>query len=294
MVTVTHRLWNNMQVDLSLHQWLVAHASEIDGLIFDIDGVLLNGNRPARGSRRLLAMLSERQIPFLLLTNDGNHSPEEKALHLKQAGIGIDSEKIVSCAHALVTLADERDLRGRRFFIMGDLGHPCYAQAAGLETTRNLADLPGCSGVIVGEDHYDWEPVINAVVNFFLDASDALLIVPNPDEFYPGRSSKIRLAAGSVGRMIHRALTAHGLALTPIYLGKPHAPVFEITQRRLEQSAGRRLALQRILMTGDNLDSDVCGATGFGYRSALVLTGITDRWMLDKSRLKPELAFERL
>jgi ribonucleotide monophosphatase NagD (HAD superfamily) len=177
---------------------------------------------------------------------------------------------------------------------MGDLGHPCYAQAAGLETTREPADLPYCSGVIVGEDHYAWEPVINAVVNFFIDASDALLIVPNPDEFYPGQSLKIRLAAGSVGRMIQRAVAAYGRTLEPIYLGKPYAPIFDITHRRLEQSAGRRLALQRILMTGDNLDADVGGATGFGYRSALVLTGITDRRMLKSARLKPELAFERL
>jgi HAD superfamily hydrolase (TIGR01450 family) len=283
-----------MHVEPSLHQWLMVHFDEFDGLIFDIDGVLLKGDRPAPGSRHLLAMLNRRNIPFLLLTNDSNHSVEEKALHLRQAGIPIGSESIVSCAHALVPLADERHLRGLRFFIMGDLGNPCYAQAAGLETTRDLANLPGCKGVIIGENHYDWEPAINAAVNFFIQTPDALLIVPNPDEFYPGLSFEIQLAAGSVGRMIQRALAAYGLGFAPIYLGKPHAPVFDIAHRRMQQTAGRKLAGQRILMTGDNLAADVGGATGFGYRSALVLTGVTDRRMLEYARLKPQLAFERL
>jgi ribonucleotide monophosphatase NagD (HAD superfamily) len=88
--------------------------------------------------------------------------------------------------------------------------------------------------------------------------------------------------------MIQGARTAYGCPIFPLYLGKPHAPIFSFAHQRLETIAAKSIDKGRILMIGDNLDSDVAGAQAFGYQAAIVLTGITTPAMLARARLKPD------
>lgn len=278
----------------TLSDWLDTRLDELDALVFDIDGVLLVNGGPAPGSRQLLARLRREKIPFFLLTNDGDHSTEEKARMLRSAHLEIHPREIVSCADGLLTLTDEKPFSSIPFFIMGNLGTPCYAEIAGLTTTRDLSKINQCQGIIVGERGYDWEATINGAVNFFIRNPHAPLIVPNPDEYYPGTSGRICIGAGGVARFMVQVLTAYGIELTPIYLGKPFAPIFQLTHSRLEAEYGRTIPRNRVLLTGDYLRSDIQGALNFGYRAALVLTGVTTREMADRSPVKPELVFETL
>jgi HAD superfamily hydrolase (TIGR01450 family) len=274
--------------------WLDAHPQALDALVLDIDGVLLLARRATPGSRELLARLRADHLPFLLLTNDGDHSPQEKAAILRDCGLEIQAEEIVSCANGLSQIAGEIGPNGAPFFIMGNLGLPCYAETAGLQTTRDLNLLHDCQGVIVGENDYDWESTINAVVNYFIQHPDALLVTPNPDEYYPDGRGGVRLAAGSVSRLIQRALASYGCPKAPLYLGKPHAPIFHMAHQRLEQMAGKTVERGRVMMIGDNLDADVAGAAAFGYRTAVVLTGITTATMLAAASQKPDGAWHGL
>lgn len=278
----------------SCNAWLDQHPHTLDAIVLDVDGVLLLAKRATPGSQEFLARLRADGLPFLLLTNDGDHSPQEKAGTLRACGLDIRPEQIVSCAHGLLSVAADHGEAEGLFFVMGNLGTPCYAEAAGLDTTRDLDDLPHCRGVIVGEDNYDWEPVLNAVVNFFIRRPQALLITPNPDEYYPDGQGGIRLAAGSVTRLIQRALAAYGSPTAPLYLGKPYAPIFRFAHQRLEMSAAKAIDKRRVMMIGDNLDSDVAGAHAFGYRTAIVLTGITTPAMLTQARVKPDWVWSGL
>jgi len=264
----------------AFHTWLREAAHPIDGVLLDIDGVLLKSNRRLPGSARLLNHLADNSLPHLLVTNDGNRSVEDKAARLQAAGLPIDADRIVSCSHAIAPLVRNEELAGALFFVMGDLGSPCYAQAAGLEVTRDLERLDRCSGIIIGEDNYDWEPVINAAINYFIDQPTAWLIIPNPDEFYPDPVKTIHIAAGGVGRFIVRALEAYGTAVVPTYLGKPYPPIFRLAHDRLMRMAGHSIPAHRIVMVGDNLSADVAGGKTMGYRTALLLTGVTSETAL--------------
>ncbi len=278
----------------SLHSWLDHSIDEFEAVVLDIDGVLLNDGRRLPGSQRLFNLLQHRHMPYLLLTNDGNHSVEEKVARLNHAGLPVTSEQIVSCGHAIAPLVQAQGLGNRLFFAMGDIGTPCYAQTAGLVVTRELDELKRCAGIIIGEEHYHWESVINAVVNFLIDHPQAPLVVPNPDEFYPMAELKIQIAAGGVARFMQQVLKAYGQTITPIYLGKPYAPIFRLAQARLAHQTGRTIAPQKILMVGDNLAADICGGLNMGYRTALMLTGVTSPSALAKSDIKPELVFDQL
>ena len=72
-------------------------------------------------------------------------------------------------------------------------------------------------------------------------------------------------------------------------------------RRRLREDLGatrarqaRKVDRDRVWMVGDFIESDIRGARDFGYRSALVLTGLTSRQSLDRSALQPDLVFELL
>ncbi|MCP4576508.1 MAG: HAD hydrolase-like protein [Deltaproteobacteria bacterium] len=278
----------------SFLKWLESHLDDLDALVFDIDGVWLIDNRPMPGSLELLDKLRGETILFSFLTNDANHSTQEKSLSLKKCGLEISHEEIVSCGDGLRAFVSKHQLEDQVFFVMGDLGKPCFGEKAGLLITRKLDQLPLCKGVIISEDNYHWERVINSVVNHFIQCSETLLIVPNPDEFYPKNAGKIQIAAGGVAGFIQRILKAYGVSPEPVYLGKPHEPIFEHNHLQLEKRFGNTIDRRRVLMIGDHLKSDIWGANSFGYRSALLLSGLTNRTHVERSRIKPELLFKAL
>ena len=278
----------------SLDEWLEDHLDELEALIFDIDGVLIVEQSPMPGSVALLNKLRRKQIPISLLTNDSNVSVEDKSLSLKNCGLEIAPEEIVSCGDGLVELVQKHSFQGKIFFVMGDFGSPCFGEKAGLVITRDVKDLPSCTGVIVGEDNYDWESVINSVVNYFMVKPESVLIVPNPDEYYPKTAGRIQIGAGGVARFMQKVLDAYGIFLEPVYLGKPYPSIFMHNHLQLEKRLGKTVDRRSVLMIGDHLEADIRGANDFGYRSALLLSGLTNINHIEKSRVKPELLFRAL
>jgi ribonucleotide monophosphatase NagD (HAD superfamily) len=97
-----------------------------------------------------------------------------------------------------------------------------------------------------------------------------------------------------VARLIASVCSAYGRRLEPLFLGKPHEPIFHHNHTRLESALGHPLERRRVLMLGDSLASDVAGARAFGYRSALVLTGATSAEGWRTSEPRPDLVFRAL
>ena len=279
----------------SLHQWLADQGRyELDALVLDIDGVLLAGKHAMPGAVAFIEYLHRIDMPFALLTNDGCHSPEEKCGFLKNCGTAVESDDIVSCGHGIWEIVEEKGWSSLQFFVMGSLGEPCYARRAGVSVSTDIEDLADCQGVIVGEKEYDWYNVITGVFNAFARDPDKLLIVPNPDEFFPSGPETLGIASGAVGRFLQQLCTAVGIEKEPIYLGKPYEPIFQYNHHHLEKRVGRQMERERVLMVGDSLSSDIPGAQHFGYKTALMLTGITSPEKLADSADQPDMVFESL
>ncbi len=277
-----------------LTEWLASRGERFDALVLDIDGVLVLDGAPLPGGPQLIRFLRRRETPFTLLTNAANISVSERRARLRANEIVVSEEQIVSSGHPLKEAVEELGLPGRLFFVMGDLGRPCFAEAAGLIVTRNPSRLPECAGIVVGEEGYDWDTMINAVVNYFISNPAAPLVVPNPDRYFPTGPAAIRIGSGGIARLIAQTLESYGLSLRCLYLGKPFAPIFRHNHRRLEHRVGRALDTDRVLMVGDTLHGDIKGGRDFGYATALMLSGGTSRASLAASPVKPDMAFERL
>lgn len=280
-------------------RWWEKCCGEYDALLFDIDGTLISAGECLPGADRLLARLREIRYPFYLLTNDGNHSTEEKSVLLAKAGLHVAPDEIVSCAMALRQFAADTGCWGQRFFIMGDLGVPCFAERAGLEPCRDVEVIDSCAGVIVGEGFYNWHDHIQAVFNYLVRHPDRPLLVPNPDSYWPGRKKgEFGIGAGAKARFICEILAEMGIAVEPVYLGKPYPVVFEyaITLLRERYGLPDDLDHHRIIMVGDSMTADICGANQCGLTSVLVLTGITTAAKAEaaEAEFRPQLVFPTL
>jgi HAD superfamily hydrolase (TIGR01450 family) len=283
-----------MKILESFLSWYDDQADRPEAMVLDIDGVLILNRHALPGAHDLIDRLRSDRTPYSLLTNAADDSVEERIEVLSSAGLDLDADKVTSSGHPLEDLAEKRAYRGELFFMVARLGEPCYAKAAGIEITREVADLDRCRGVILGEGPSDWRLELNAIINFFRSNPDAPLICPNPDPYFPGPGGTIVISSGGIARFIVHLLDECGIRIVPDYLGKPYAPIFDHNHRRMEVSAGKPLDPRHILMVGDMLEGDILGGNRFGYRTALLLTGGTTVPMLERSSTRPDLVFERL
>ena len=283
----------------SFRGWWKVNESDYAGILFDVDGTIIAGGKALPGAGALIEELRKSNFPFRLLTNDGNHSPEEKSAIIRGCGLDISSDEITSCSMALTPLAEKRKYIGKRFFVMGYLGNPSYAERAGLIHVRDTEEIESCEGVIVGEGTYDWKKNIDAVINYYITTGNRLMLVPNPDSYWPnGPNGEIGVGAGGKARFISTILKEYGINIKPTYLGKPYSPIYRAALReiRAKFQLKKNDAGKKILMVGDSLLSDIRGANRVGFTSALVLTGISSMTHVENASPSslPKLIFRAL
>lgn len=250
--------------------------SELDVILFDIDGTLACGGRPLPGAGDLLSFLNKEKYPYLLLTNDCCSSHQQKAAILQRAGLPVEAEHIFSCGDVLKLWKRQSCYNGELYFLCGTLGTPCYAELAGIRVTADPDRIMTCAGVIFGEGRYDWQNHLEAVFNFFLEHPHAPFLVINPDSYWPSLYHPgMGLGSGAQARFILSVLKEAGKDTEILYLGKPYPPVYEALKAELAERFQREIAPCRIAMVGDSLASDIRGAKANGLFACLVLSGIT-------------------
>ena len=278
------------------------NKENIDGLLLDVDGTISVGSRAIGEAKNFIDELRSDNKAFYILTNDGNHSIEEKCGFLRKAGLEIEEDELISCASVLKYVAEQKDWVGKKFFVIGELGTPCFAELAGLDVTRNIDKIWDCVGAIQGEGVYDWQINLEAVFGFFYRHPDRPYIVPNPDSFWPiPRSTGYGIGAGGQARMIINILKEVYGDFEPIYLGKPFNGIYDYALSKLCAKLNikrEELDRNRVYGIGDYLNSDIMGANNAGLTSVLVYTGVTKKEQLQNKNLDkrqiPDLVFDAL
>ena len=111
----------------------------------------------------------------------------------------------------------------------------------------------------------------------------ALFVATNTDATFPVEG---RLLPGG-GAIVAAVATASGRE--PVVMGKPE---MGMADRLLAEVGGRPAT---ILFVGDKLSTDILMASRAGMRSALMLTGVTERSELDKpGSVRPDFVLETL
>jgi 4-nitrophenyl phosphatase len=255
----------------------MADLRRIRALIIDLDGVVWRGRQALPGAQDFFALLRARGLAFVLATNNATAPPREVRARLRELGVEVDEEEVLTSAEAAAALVRKRLGPGGGVLAIGEAG---LLEALTAEGLARVASAEQAEAVVVGLDrqvHYAQLAEATLAIR-----RGALFIGTNPDRTFP-------LERGLVpGNGALLALLEAATAVAPIVVGKPEPYLFEHALERLTS------AREETLVLGDRLDTDVEGGRRAGLATALVLTGVSRRQDLPRAASQPDWVFEDL
>jgi len=228
---------------------------EIRSWLMDMDGVLIREETPIPGADRFLARLRERELPFLVLTNNSIYTTRDLSARLRASGLDVPETAIWTSALATATfLEDQRP--GGSAFVIGEAGLTTALHAAGYTLSERDPDY-----VVIGETRtYSFERITRAIR---LIGEGARFIATNPDNVGPSPDGPLP-ATGSVAALISRAT-----GVDPYFVGKPNPLMMRSALNAIEAHS------EHTAMIGDRMDTDVVSGLEAGLEAILVLSGVT-------------------
>ncbi len=235
---------------------------EIHAWLTDMDGVLVHEDRAIPGAAEFIDRLRERDLPFLVLTNNSIYTPRDLSARLRASGIDVPESRIWTSALATARFLDDQRPGGSAF-VIGEAGLTTALHNAGYTLTERDPDY-----VVLGETRtYSFERITLAIR---LVASGARFIATNPDPTGPSVDGPLP-ATGSVAALITRAT-----GIEPYYVGKPNSLMMRSALNAIDAHS------ESAAMIGDRMDTDVISGMEAGMHTVLVLTGSTTRAEADR------------
>jgi NagD protein len=239
----------------------MAHR-EIHAWLTDMDGVLVHEERAIPGAAEFIERLRERDLPFLVLTNNSIYTPRDLSARLRTSGIEVPESRIWTSALATARFLDDQRPGGSAF-VIGEAGLTTALHTAGYTLTERDPDY-----VVLGETRtYSFERITLAIR---LVAAGARFIATNPDPTGPSVDGPLP-ATGSVAALITRAT-----GIDPYYVGKPNSLMMRSALNAIDAHS------ESAAMVGDRMDTDVISGMEAGMHTVLVLTGSTTRAEADR------------
>jgi HAD superfamily hydrolase (TIGR01450 family) len=247
-----------------------------DGVLLDAYGVLVDARGVLPGTAPLLAELARRRMPFAVVTNDASRSAATYARQFAARGLAIPPEQIVTSGSLLPGYFRAHGLVGARTCVLGTPDTHDYVREGGGVPVPLAAGMEIDAVAVCDDDGTPFAEGIERALSAIIRAVDAgrrpRLVLPNPDLVYPKGDGELGITAGSMALVIEAALArrfpAERLAFDR--LGKPAPHLF------LEASARLGVPPARLVMIGDQLETDIAGARAAGIDAAL-LAGVS-RW----------------
>lgn len=235
-------------------------------LLIDIDGVVLQDDRPLPGAGELVAWLRGSGRPFLFITNYSSQTPDELAHRMGTAGIAVPPEHVYTSAMATAEFLAKQAGTRRRAYVVGEgaLVHALYE--TGFTLSETDADF-----VVLGETRaYNFDMIQKASQ---LVKKGARFIATNPDVAGPQGRPSCGAFAAPIERITGKA---------PFYVGKPSAFMMRAALRHMQAHS------EDAWMVGDNMDTDIIAGVQTGMVTVLVLSGVSKEEDLPRFPYRPD------
>jgi HAD superfamily hydrolase (TIGR01450 family) len=225
-------------------------------VMLDMDGVLYRGEKAI--PEALAFMSAIEHMPHAFITNNPILTSESVAGRLERLGFRRPGHRQVITSAEATALWLSRQKKHFRYFAVGAEGLHIALRQQGIEDSES-ADF-----VVIGEGagiNYD---MITTGVNLILQRG-ARLVCTNPDHSVDAHVNGKHCVLPGGGALV--APFAIAAEVEPVFIGKPHALLYQIALDRLGVSP------EHCLMIGDRPDTDIAGAATLGMKTALVRTG---------------------
>jgi 4-nitrophenyl phosphatase len=239
----------------------------VEGFVFDLDGTLaltdrcLSGYQVLPGAVEILGELKSRGIPFVVLTNGTNSTPEEQAPKLRAVGLPVADDALLTPSSVAADLMPCRGVK--RVLVLGTPGVGQPLAQAGIQTVFPADE---------GSDRVDavyigWHPDcrmkdIEAAVKAIWNGAD--LYVASDVPFFATAGGKAMGYSYAISAAVRR-VTGAPVTLT----GKPSLHALRLVAKRLS------VPMSKVGVVGDDPLVEMImarrgGSVGFG-----VTTGIS-------------------
>ena len=225
--------------------------------LFDLDGVFYRGkeSRVKIGGTMAVEALRKEGRKLFILTN--NSTDSAATVHSRLAEFGIPVRKDEVLTSGLLTAQYLREKYGRvSYFLVGEGGLEAEMKSCGHRRTYGEA----ADFVVVGLDRKVTYEKLDHAARLARNGSG--LVATHASRLYMYKSGPA-MATGPLVRAIEYASRKRA-----VVIGKPSRLMFDIALRRA------RALRSDAVMIGDQVDTDIVGASRAGIDAILVTTGI--------------------
>jgi len=234
-----------------------------DGVVCDLDGVVYRGHQAVPHAVESLLSALSAGVLVVYATNNASRTPAEVSDHLGDLGLPGPGTRVVTSAQAAACLVAQRFPAGSPVLAVGGPGVALALEEAGLVAVSPQQSRSAAPPVVAAVQGYgaqvgwaDLAEVAYAVHGgAFWVATNIDTTLPTDRGLAPGNGALVAAVRSAVG-------------VDPVNVGKPNAPLYELSASVLGTDIGRTLAI------GDRLDTDIVGATTVGMDSLFVFGGV--------------------
>jgi HAD superfamily hydrolase (TIGR01450 family) len=256
----------------------MALADRLDGFLIDLDGVVWIGRELVPGSAEALRALIEAGKEIVFVTNNPARPPATYAKRLREAGVPVTDDQVVTAGTVTAQLAAKAIGAGGSAFVIGAPGFKESASEAGLKLLEGEAGREAEAVLVSGHRDFDYEELLTATLALrrgaalFATSRDPTL--PMPDGAWPGTGAILAAVETASGKRAEIG-------------GKPEHHLFD-------QARGLIDGTKRVAMVGDRLASDIEGGRRAGLETIFVLSGAGTRAEAEAADPGPDHVLEDL
>ena len=241
-------------------------------LLIDMDGVVYAGDSLIPGADLFIKRLLMENIPFKFMTNNSQRTRIDAVRKLERMGINVSEEHIYTSAMATGKFLASQIPHGTAY-VLGEGGLLSSLHENGIALVNTDPDF-----VVLGEGRNFTLEMVQRAVDMIL--AGAKFVITNRDPS-PKKKGWDNLGIAATSAMIEEAT-----GVKAFVVGKP-SPV-------MMRSARKALGLETAETTiiGDTMGTDIRGGVQMGYKTILVLTGMTKKEDLPRYAFKPDLVVE--
>jgi HAD superfamily hydrolase (TIGR01458 family) len=223
----------------------------INGVMFDLDGVLYVEDQIIDGAVETLRFVQERSIPHRFVTNTSTKSRQAISRKLQTMGIPAQREDIFSAPYAASIYLRQRQPRSCYFVVADDVMEE-FKEFPVSETDPEV--------VVIGDIGRVWNyDLVNQIFQLVMKGSE--LIALHKGKYWQTPQG-LRVDIG-----VYIAGLEYVTGVQATIIGKPSPAFFESAVEEMGVPG------EGIVMLGDDIESDVGGAQRCGIRGFLVRTG---------------------
>ena len=237
------------------------------GILFDLDGVIYQGDFLISGAKESINLLRQNNIPCRFITNTTRMTKKNLVTKLQAMGLTLEVNEVFAAPHAAVEYCKNMayttidlvvpDNEMEEDFIDFDL-HAENPQAIVLGDMGNLFTFD----------------LLNTLFKKILNGAEIVAMHKNK---YWHSGNGLALDLGAFVTALEFATEKEA-----VVIGKPNPHLFQLAVKPWG------LSFQSIYMVGDDIGGDIGGANNVGMQSILVKTGKYREESLKRSEITPD------